>query len=175
MRGKAAVLFGLAGCGVSGKPVFARVWKTFLTFELLMQQSGGMLEASSLASPCNASRTTLQNYLYVLEDTYAVTVLRPFFSNKSKEITAAPKFYGFDTGFVAFHKGWTTLRSEDRGMMWEHIVLNNYSHWDCGTGFDIGAPNKSRKSILCSLNAGSLLWLLNANGSMIRKQTVTSL
>lgn len=93
-------------------------------FELLMQQSGGMFEASSLASPCNASRTTLQNYLRVLEDTYAVTVLRPFFSNKSKEITSAPKVYGFDTGFVAFNKGWTDLRPEDRGMMWEHVVLN---------------------------------------------------
>lgn len=93
-------------------------------FELLMQQSGGMFEASSLASPCNASRTTLQNYLRVLEDTYAVTMLRPFFSNKSKEIASAPKVYGFDTGFVAFNKGWTDLRPEDRGMMWEHVVLN---------------------------------------------------
>lgn len=93
-------------------------------FELLMQQSGGMFEASSLASSCHASRTTLQNYLRVLEDTYAVTVLRPYFSNKSKEITSAPKVYGFDTGFVAFNKGWTDLRPEDRGMMWEHVVLN---------------------------------------------------
>lgn len=93
-------------------------------FELLMQQSGGMFEASSLASSCHASRTTLQNYLRVLEDTYAVTVLRPFFSNKGKEITSAPKVYGFDTGFVAFNKGWTDLRPEDRGMMWEHVVLN---------------------------------------------------
>lgn len=93
-------------------------------FELLMQQSGGMFEASSLASPCHASRVTLQNYLRVLEDTYAVTVLRPFYSNKSKEITSAPKVYGFDTGFVAFNKGWINLRSDDRGMMWEHIVLN---------------------------------------------------
>jgi predicted AAA+ superfamily ATPase len=93
-------------------------------FELLMQQSGGIFEATSLASPCNASRTTLQNYLRVLEDTYAITVLRPFFSNKSKEITSAPKVYGFDTGFVAFNKGWTALRPEDRGLMWEHVVLN---------------------------------------------------
>lgn len=93
-------------------------------FELLMQQSGGMFEASSLASSCNASRTTLQNYLRVLEDTYAVTVLRPFFGNKSREITSAPKVYGFDTGFVAFNKGWTDLRPADRGTMWEHVVLN---------------------------------------------------
>ena len=93
-------------------------------FELLMQQSGGMFEASSLANQCNASRTTLQNYLRVLQDTYAVTILRPFFSNKTKEITAAPKVYALDTGFVAFNKGWINLRPEDRGLLWEHIVLN---------------------------------------------------
>jgi len=93
-------------------------------FELLMQQSGGLFEASSMTGDCHASHTTLQNYLRVLEDTYAVTVLRPFFSNRTREITSAPKVYGFDTGFVAFNKGWTSIRSDDRGMMWEHLILN---------------------------------------------------
>lgn len=93
-------------------------------FELLMQQSGGLFEAASMAGPCGVSRTTLQNYLRVLEDTYAVTVLRPFFTNKSKEIVSAPKVYGFDTGFVAFNRGWTGIRPDDRGTLWEHFVLN---------------------------------------------------
>ncbi len=93
-------------------------------FELLMQQSGGLFEASSLAAPCGVSRTTLQNYLRVLENTYAVTALRPFFTNKSKEIVSAPKVYGFDTGFVAFNRGWLEIRPEDRGILWEHFILN---------------------------------------------------
>jgi predicted AAA+ superfamily ATPase len=93
-------------------------------FELLMQQSGSIFEASSMASPCGVSRTTLQNYLRVLEDTYAMTVIKPFFTNKTKEIVSAPKVYGFDTGFVAFNKGWLTVRPEDRGILWEHVVLN---------------------------------------------------
>lgn len=98
---------------------------SFVTFfALLMQQSGGLFEAASIAGNCGASRTTLQNYLRVLEDTYVVTVLRPFFSNKTREITSAPKVYGFDTGFVAFNKGWTNIPPEHRGLMWEHIVLN---------------------------------------------------
>lgn len=32
--------------------------------------------------------------------------------------------YGFDTGFVAFTRGWSTLRDEDRGPLWEHLVLD---------------------------------------------------
>lgn len=93
-------------------------------FELLMQQSGCIFEASSMASPCGVSRTTLQNYLRVLEDTYAMAVIKPFFTNKTKEIVSAPKVYGFDTGFVAFNRGWLNIRPEDRGILWEHVVLN---------------------------------------------------
>ncbi len=93
-------------------------------FELLMQQSGRIFEASSMAAPCGVSRTTLQNYLRALEDTYAMAVIKPFHTNKTKEIVSAPKVYGFDTGFVAFNKGWLTIRPEDRGILWEHVVLH---------------------------------------------------
>jgi hypothetical protein len=29
----------------------------------------------------------------------------------------------FDTGFVAYHRGWDSLRDEDRGQLLEHLVL----------------------------------------------------
>lgn len=93
-------------------------------FELLMLQSGGMFEASSLASPCEISRTTVKNYLAVLEATHVVHVVRPFGGSRASEVVAAPKTYGFDTGFVAYFKGWNELRPEDVGLLWEHYVLN---------------------------------------------------
>ena len=37
---------------------------------------------------------------------------------------AAPKVYGFDTGFVCYHRGWHELRRDDLGPLWEHLVLN---------------------------------------------------
>ena len=40
------------------------------------------------------------------------------------EITQQPKCYGFDTGFVTFVKGWSDIREEDRGLLWEHLVLD---------------------------------------------------
>ena len=30
----------------------------------------------------------------------------------------------FDTGFVTFVRGWNSLRDEDRGGLWEHLVLD---------------------------------------------------
>lgn len=99
--------------------------QSFLKFaELLMAQSGGLFEATRFARPCEVSRTTIGNYLAVLEATFLVHVVRPFSSRRQHEIIAAPKVYGFDTGFVCYHRGWHTLRGEDRGVLWEHFVLN---------------------------------------------------
>lgn len=92
--------------------------------ELLLAQSGGVFEASNLAGPCEISRPTVTNYLGVLESTSVVHVVRPFSTNKSQEIIAAPKVYGFDTGFVCHFRGWSDLRPEDLGGLWEHYVLN---------------------------------------------------
>jgi uncharacterized protein len=92
--------------------------------ELLMAQSGGLFEASKFAAPCEVSRTTIANYLAVIESTAVALVLRPFSSRRSNEIVAAPKVYAFDTGFVCAHRGWTQLRPDDLGRLWEHYVLN---------------------------------------------------
>ena len=92
--------------------------------ELLFTQSGGMFEATKFAKPCEVSRTTISNYLAVLEATYVAHVIRPYSSHKPTEIVAAPKVYGFDTGFVAYYRGWKDLRPEDLGRLWEHYVLN---------------------------------------------------
>ncbi|RMD92259.1 MAG: ATP-binding protein [Calditrichaeota bacterium] len=93
-------------------------------FELLMAQSGGIFEASSFAGPCEVSRTTISNYLKVLEATFVVHIVRPFSSNPQNEIVSAPKVYAFDTGFVCYYKGWYELRNQDMGYLWEHFVLN---------------------------------------------------
>ncbi len=92
--------------------------------ELLLTQSGGIFEATKFAGPCEVSRTTITNYLAVLEATTVALVLRPFSSRRGNEIIAAPKVYGFDTGFVCAHRGWTSLRTDDLGHLWEHYVLN---------------------------------------------------
>jgi uncharacterized protein len=98
-------------------------------FELLLVQSGGIFEASSLAGPCEVSRTTVANYLAVLEATFVMHVVAPYSGNPSREITSAPKVFGFDTGFVRAFRGWRELRPEDEGSLWEHFVLNElYAH-----------------------------------------------
>jgi hypothetical protein len=92
--------------------------------ELLLAASGGLFEATRFARDCGVSRTTISNYLRVLEATFVAHVIRPFTTRRATEILAAPKVYAFDTGFVAYYRGWQELRREDFGALWEHFVLN---------------------------------------------------
>jgi predicted AAA+ superfamily ATPase len=104
--------------------------------ELLLAQSGGLCELNQLAPACGASRQTLSNYLGVLEATGAVHIIRPFSSNRHREIIAMPKVYGFDTGFVCHARGWRDLRQEDLGGLWEHLVLDELrAHFQAGEIF----------------------------------------
>ena len=43
--------------------------------EMLFAQSGGISEANRFARPCEVSRTTISNYLSVLEATFVVHVI----------------------------------------------------------------------------------------------------
>ncbi len=99
--------------------------QSFVRFiELLLTSSGGIFEATRFAGPCEVSRPTIVKYLSILETTMVAHVVRPFSMGKTAEIVAAPKVYGFDTGFVCYFRGWHSLRREDLGLLWEHYVLN---------------------------------------------------
>ncbi len=97
----------------------------FITFsKRMLAQSGSMFVGSKFAGPCGVSHPTIANYLEVLKDSFVAIIVAPFSTFTATEIRATPKVYGFDTGFVCFTKRWTTLRNDDYGILWEHIVLN---------------------------------------------------
>ena len=95
-----------------------------LLLETLLRQSGGLIEGTSLAKASGLSRPTILNYLNVLQVTHAITLLRPYHAGGRRELLQQPKVYGFDTGFVAYARGWNELRTEDCGLLWEHLVLD---------------------------------------------------
>ena len=73
--------------------------------ELLLTQSGGMFEATRFARPCEVSRTTIGNYLSILEATFVVHVVRPFSTNRQTEIISegiefAPVKTGLPVGWI---------------------------------------------------------------------------
>lgn len=93
--------------------------------ELLLRQSGGMLDLSRLAAESRVSRPTVTNWLEVYPTTHTVRLLRRYAGGGRREIVAQPKVYGFDTGLVCHARGWDSLREDDCGILWEHLVLES--------------------------------------------------
>ena len=92
--------------------------------ELLFRQSGGMLDVTKLAAESQISRPTVTNWLEVYKTTHVVHLVRPFAAGGRREIVAQPKVFGFDTGLVCHARGWDKLRTEDCGVLWEHLVMD---------------------------------------------------
>ena len=91
-------------------------------FNILFMQSGGVLDVTSLSKESGLSRPTVMSHIEALTVAHAINPVLPFFGGGKKEIVKRPKVYAFDTGFVAYVKGWNELRETDRGLLWEHLV-----------------------------------------------------
>lgn len=94
-------------------------------FRLLLRQSGGQLDFSQLANLSEMSRVTVKAHIEAMQIAHVVHLLRPFHGGGKREIVSRPKCYAFDTGFVTFEKGWDSIRDDDRGLLWEHLVLDS--------------------------------------------------
>ncbi|HAB16901.1 MAG TPA: AAA family ATPase [Verrucomicrobiota bacterium] len=92
--------------------------------QILLRQSGGLLDITKLANQTALSRPTVMHYLEICETTLTVRLVRPYHGGRAREWTHQPKAYAFDTGFICHARGWEHLRSEDCGPLWEHLVLD---------------------------------------------------
>ncbi len=92
--------------------------------ELLLLQSGGLLDVTRLSKESQISRPTITNWLDVYQITQVLHLVRPFSGGGRREIVAQPKAFAFDTGLVCHARGWDRLRPDDCGVLWEHLVLD---------------------------------------------------
>ena len=98
----------------------------FLTLlRLLLRRSGSQVDYSSLASLTELGRPTVKAHIEAMVAAHVVRLLRPFHGGSKQEIVSRPKCYAFDTGFVAFERGWEQIRGDDRAILWEHLVLDS--------------------------------------------------
>lgn len=60
--------------------------------------NGGKLNLADISNQLNIKREQIENYFEVLEETFIIKKVTPFFSNKNKEIVKAYKQYFIDPG-----------------------------------------------------------------------------
>lgn len=87
---------------------------------------GKELNLSSVAKETALHRETVKAHLNALSSAYVINVLRPFFSNKPKELKKMPKVYFIDTGIRnSLINDFSDLHSRyDKGELFENYVLN---------------------------------------------------
>lgn len=68
--------------------------------EVLASQSGSMLNFSELANTCNLAKQTVENYLFILENTYVIKLVKPFHKNIRSELFKTPKVFFYDSGLM---------------------------------------------------------------------------
>jgi hypothetical protein len=75
------------------------LFQTFL--RMCAGRTGQLLNLSSLANDCGISQPTARKWLSVLEASYIVFRLPPFFASLGKRLIKAPKLYFYDSGLAA--------------------------------------------------------------------------
>lgn len=72
---------------------------------LLAARTSQQLEVSSFAKDLGVAVSTVTRWISVLEASYIIFLLPPYFKNYGKRITKAPKLYFYDTGLVSYLTG----------------------------------------------------------------------
>jgi len=68
--------------------------------EALASQSGQILNVEELSNTTKIAKQTINKYLFILENTYIIKLLRPFSRNLRSELFKLPKIYFYDTGLM---------------------------------------------------------------------------
>ena len=88
---------------------------------------GSLFKSSEMANEIGVSPNTISSWLSVLQASYIVTLLPPYFENTSKRLTKMPKLYFLDTGLACYLLGIESpeqlSRDKMRGALFENFVV----------------------------------------------------
>jgi predicted AAA+ superfamily ATPase len=105
--------------------------KQFRNFiSLCAARVGQLVNLNSLANECGISQPTAKSWVSVLENSYILYQLQPYFSNFNKRITKSSKLYFYDTGLLCYllklNDSDSVRLSSLRGSLFENYVINEY-------------------------------------------------
>lgn len=90
--------------------------------KLLSVRTGSRLDVSKLTSIAGISRPTVENYLYLLENSYLIRTIPVLTASPDREITKARKIYFLDNGIAS------AVGELSSGAKFENAVFNQLLH-----------------------------------------------
>jgi len=105
--------------------------KQFRNFlSLCAARAGNIINLNSLANECGISQPTAKSWLSVLESSYIIFQLQPFFNNLNKRVIKSPKLYFYDTGLLChllrINDAGSILLSEYKGSLFENLITSEF-------------------------------------------------
>ncbi|MEE3392887.1 MAG: ATP-binding protein [Lachnospiraceae bacterium] len=102
---------------------------TFFRFlTLLAGRTGQIVNLSAMSGEVGVSSTTLREWLSVLEASFVVFLLKPYYSNLSKQQVKSPKVYFSEVGLASYLIGLESAaqvsRDPLRGQLFENLVVS---------------------------------------------------
>jgi len=99
--------------------------KFFKLLKILSSSIGQLINANELANTLNISKKAIDNYLYIMQKSYHVGFIRPFYNNLRKELIKMPKAYFYDLGLRNYFAGnfESILTRNDKGQLLENNVF----------------------------------------------------
>ena len=111
-------------------------FQTFL--RLCAGRIGQEFNASAMSVEVGVSVPTIKSWLSILQASYVVTLLQPYYQNIGKQLTKSPKLYFCDCGLAAWLLG---IRSTEqmavhplRGNLFENMVVTDLIKTDLNRG-----------------------------------------
>lgn len=101
-----------------------------LFLKLCAARVGQLVNFSDLATHCGVSVPTIHQWLNILEASYIVFLLRPYWENFNKRVTKTPKIYFYDTGLASSLLGISSskdaLHSNYYGYLFENAIVADF-------------------------------------------------
>ncbi len=96
--------------------------------KLCAGRTGQLLNLSSLANDCGITQPTAKAWLSVLETSYVIYLLKPYYKNFNKRLTKSPKLYFLDTGLACSLLGISSEQALSlhhmRGALFESMIIS---------------------------------------------------
>ena len=116
----------------------------FIKFmKLLAGRTGQELNLASLGEECGVSHNTILEWISVLEASFIVYRLKPYYKNYNKRLVKKPKLYFTDTGLVCSLLGIKKKEELDyhflKGGIFETFIINEVlkANYNIGERFEI--------------------------------------
>lgn len=105
-----------------------RLFHSFI--RLCAGRIGSEFNASALSVEVGVSVPTIKSWISILEASYIIHLLPPYYANINKRLTKSPKLYFYDTGLASWLMGINTNEQLDihplRGALFENLVVNEF-------------------------------------------------